>query len=53
MPNAIITAAPMRPINLLAGIEAAHNRYAEFWGLGCDCFAFLRIPTTTSTSTTT
>src|SRR5438445_554122 len=25
---------------LLAGIEAARNRYAEFWGLGCDCFAF-------------
>src|SRR5438876_8374001 len=25
---------------LLAGIEAACNRYAEFWGLGCDCFAF-------------
>jgi hypothetical protein len=25
---------------LLAGIEASRNRYAEFWGLGCDCFAF-------------
>src|SRR5439155_18280101 len=25
---------------LLAGIEAARNRYAEFFGLGCDCFAF-------------
>jgi len=25
---------------LLAGIEDARNRYAEFWGLGCDCFAF-------------
>ena len=25
---------------LLAGIEAARNRYAGFWGMGCDCFAF-------------
>jgi predicted amidohydrolase YtcJ len=25
---------------LFAGIEAARNRYAEFFGLGCDCFAF-------------
>ncbi|MBI3869173.1 MAG: amidohydrolase [Verrucomicrobia bacterium] len=25
---------------LLAGIEAARNRYAGFFGLGCDCFAF-------------
>jgi hypothetical protein len=25
---------------LLAGIEAARNRYAGFWGGGCDCFAF-------------
>jgi len=25
---------------LLAGIEAARNRYSEFWGEGCDCFAF-------------
>ena len=25
---------------LLAGIEAARNRYSEFFGLGCDCFAF-------------
>jgi predicted amidohydrolase YtcJ len=25
---------------LLAGIEAARNRYARFFGLGCDCFAF-------------
>ncbi len=25
---------------LLAGIEAARIRCAEFWGLGCDCFAF-------------
>ena len=25
---------------LLAGIEAASNRYAGFWGMGCDCFAF-------------
>src|ERR1041384_6474577 len=24
---------------LLAGIEAARNRYARFFGLGCDCFA--------------
>jgi hypothetical protein len=25
---------------LLAGIEAARNRYAGFWSGGCDCFAF-------------
>ena len=25
---------------LLAGVETARNRYAEFFGLGCDCFAF-------------
>jgi predicted amidohydrolase YtcJ len=25
---------------LLSGIEAARNRYAGFFGLGCDCFAF-------------
>ncbi|PYS48133.1 MAG: amidohydrolase [Acidobacteria bacterium] len=25
---------------LLAGIEAARNAYAGFFGLGCDCFAF-------------
>src|SRR6266436_5800125 len=25
---------------LLAGIEAARNRFAGFFGLGCDCFAF-------------
>jgi hypothetical protein len=25
---------------LLAGIEVARNRYAGFFGLGCDCFAF-------------
>ena len=25
---------------LFAGIEAARNRYAGFFGLGCDCFAF-------------
>ena len=25
---------------LLAGLEAARNRYAGFFGLGCDCFAF-------------
>jgi len=25
---------------LLAGVEAAHNQYAEFFGSGCDCFAF-------------
>ncbi len=24
---------------LFAGIAAARNRYAEFFGLGCDCFA--------------
>ena len=25
---------------LLAGVNAARHRYAEFFGLGCDCFAF-------------
>jgi hypothetical protein len=25
---------------LLAGINAARNRYADFFGSGCDCFAF-------------
>src|SRR5712691_1381030 len=25
---------------LLAGIETARNRYAGFFGMGCDCFAF-------------
>jgi hypothetical protein len=25
---------------LLAGIEVARHRYAGFFGLGCDCFAF-------------
>ncbi len=25
---------------LLAGIAASRNRYADFFGLGCDCFAF-------------
>jgi predicted amidohydrolase YtcJ len=25
---------------LLAGIEAARNTFAGFWGSGCDCFAF-------------
>jgi hypothetical protein len=25
---------------LLAGINAARNPYADFFGLGCDCFAF-------------
>jgi len=25
---------------LLAGVEAARNQYAGFFGLGCDCFAF-------------
>jgi len=25
---------------LLSGIEAATNRYAGFFGLDCDCFAF-------------
>jgi predicted amidohydrolase YtcJ len=25
---------------LLAGIKTAAPRYSDFWGLGCDCFAF-------------
>jgi len=25
---------------LFAGIEAARNRYVDFFGAGCDCFAF-------------
>jgi predicted amidohydrolase YtcJ len=25
---------------LFSGAEAARNRYADFWGLGCECFAF-------------
>ena len=25
---------------LAASVEAARNRYADFFGLGCDCFAF-------------
>lgn len=25
---------------LMKGIKAATNRYADFWGNGCDCFAF-------------
>jgi len=25
---------------LLVGIKAAAPRYGDFWGLGCDCFAF-------------
>src|SRR5687767_5467183 len=25
---------------LLAGINTARNRYTDFFGLGCDCFAF-------------
>jgi hypothetical protein len=25
---------------LLSSAEAAGNRYARFWGMGCDCFAF-------------
>jgi len=25
---------------LLVGIKAAAPRYSDFWGLGCDCFAF-------------
>ena len=25
---------------LLAGIKGAVPRYSDFWGLGCDCFAF-------------
>jgi hypothetical protein len=24
----------------LAGIKTAAPRYSDFWGLGCDCFAF-------------
>jgi hypothetical protein len=27
-------------LQLLAGAEAARQRFADFWGLGCDCFAF-------------
>ena len=26
--------------DILAGIGAVRNRYAGFWGLGCDCFTF-------------
>jgi len=26
--------------HLLVGIKAAAPRYSDFWGLGCDCFAF-------------
>lgn len=25
---------------LLAGVEAARNRFSNFWGSGCECFAF-------------
>jgi hypothetical protein len=25
---------------LVAATEFARNRYAGFWGMGCDCFAF-------------
>jgi hypothetical protein len=25
---------------LLAAIEVSRNRFADFWGSGCDCFAF-------------
>ena len=25
---------------LFGAVEAARNRYAGFWGTGCDCFAF-------------
>jgi nucleoside-diphosphate-sugar epimerase len=25
---------------LLAGFKAVAPRYSDFWGLGCDCFAF-------------
>ena len=25
---------------LQVGIKAAAPRYSDFWGLGCDCFAF-------------
>jgi hypothetical protein len=27
-------------VQFLAGIEATRNRFAGFFGLGCDCFAF-------------
>ncbi|TLD71399.1 amidohydrolase [Phragmitibacter flavus] len=27
-------------LQLMAGVEAARNRFASFWGSGCDCFAF-------------
>jgi predicted amidohydrolase YtcJ len=27
-------------LQLFAGAEVARNRFADFWGLGCDCFAF-------------
>lgn len=27
-------------LQLLAGAQAARQRFADFWGLGCDCFAF-------------
>ncbi len=30
---------------LLAGVQAARNHYAGFWGMGCDCFAFLNYDT--------
>jgi len=42
MPNVIITAAPMRPHQLLSGIEAARKPLTPaFFGLGCDCFRLL------------
>jgi hypothetical protein len=25
---------------LIAGAEAARNEFVDFWGMGCDCFAF-------------
>ena len=39
-PSVTSTVASHSAHQLLAGIEAARNRYADFFGLGCDCFAF-------------
>ena len=27
-------------LQLIAGAEAARNQFADFWGSGCECFAF-------------
>jgi len=27
-------------LQLIAGAEAAGSRYSDFWGSGCECFAF-------------